>query len=98
MNAKDTHKSFQALEILLHGMSLEFCRMYIDCSSSSDIPSAKGFIDWLGKNENESFRLVTELIFNYALAIYVQKVGVRCNDTDLIEAGRMKFMPMFLRF
>ena len=28
VNAKDTHKSFQTLEILLHGTACEICRMY----------------------------------------------------------------------
>ena len=58
LNAKDTHKTFQALEILLHGTTMEFCHLYIDKHTSPvNPPSVSGFIAWLANNENESFNL-----------------------------------------
>ena len=97
VNAKDTHKSFQSLEILLHGTALEFCREYLNANKTSK-PSVAGFLNWASDNPNERFNLVFQLIFTYAFAIYAQKVGVRCNDSSLIDAARFKFMPMFYGF
>lgn len=37
-------------------------------------------------------------VSTFALAIYVQKSGVRRNNWDMIDAGRMKFLPFFYGF
>ena len=97
-DAKDTHKSFQTLQILLHGTASEMVRNYLLSCKENETPRAAGFIQWMECNQNESFTLVSQLIFNYTLAIYIQKVGVRCNDESVISAGRYKFMPMFYAF
>ena len=55
-------------------------------------------MEWLSATENETCALMSQLIFNYALAIFVQKQGVRCNDVAMIKAGHNKFMPMFYGF
>jgi hypothetical protein len=39
-----------------------------------------------------------QLIFTYALSIHVFKVGVRCNNPEIIDAGRLKFLPIFYGF
>ena len=64
VEAKDTHKAFQSIEILLH----------------------------------ETFKLVFELIFNFCLAVYIQKLGVRSNDAKMIATARYKFMPLLFAF
>ena len=58
----------------------------------------EGFLEWFSAIENETFGLVGEIIFNFVLAVYVQKLGVRCNDRKMISAGRYKFMPLFYAF
>ena len=98
IEAKDTHKAYQSLEVLLHG-ACEFAAQYIQyCKEKLLAPSATGFMEWTTCIENETFSLVFQIIFNYALAVYVQKIGVRCNDHALAEARRYKFMPMFFAF
>ena len=57
-----------------------------------------GFLIWMNKNENEYTQLIYQLVFNFALAIFTQKVGVRCNDKRMIDAGRYTFLPMFYAF
>ena len=65
VSAKDTHKAFQALQILLHGTSMEFCRNYVTwCTKSKGLISATGFLEWMAENENETCNLVYQLIFN----------------------------------
>ena len=55
-------------------------------------------MEWFSTTENESIGLVGEIIFNFVLAVYVQKLGVCCNDRKMIGAGRYKFMPLFYDF
>ena len=99
IDVKDTHKAFQTLQILLHGTSAEFCKIYIDyCKRNMLSVSPEEFLKFLSDNENETFGLVGELIFNFALSIYIQKLGARCNDADMISAGRYKFLPLFYAF
>ena len=74
---------------------MELCKLYIE--QNSEI-TAEGFLEWIANNENATFRLTSNLLLTFALAIYVQKIGVRSNDMQMIEAGRMKFMPMFYGF
>ena len=81
------------------GTAAEFCYQYIDwCSNNKSSITAQGFLNWMDSVENETMHLVYQLIFNFALAIYVQKTGVRCNDHKLVNAGRYKFMPLFYAF
>ena len=94
-DAKDTHKSFQSLEIMLHGTTCELMHEYVGTTAS---PTANGFINWVSSHENETVGLMGELILTHALAVYTMKIGVRNNDAAMIDAGRMKFMPMFYGF
>ena len=99
INAKDTHKSFQALEVFLHGTACEFALQYLNhCRSTCSPSSPTDFIEWAASNKNETFHLIFQLVFNYALAIFTQKIGIRCNDVQIINAGRYKFMPLFYGF
>ena len=97
VDAKDTHKAFQALQVLLHGTASKFCRLYILAKGKKNI-SVNSFLKWASSNENETFNLLFQLIFTFAFAIYAQKIGIRCNDALLTESARLKFMPMFYGF
>ena len=55
-------------------------------------------MSWADNVDNKTFNLVYQLIFNFVLAVHVQKIGVRCNDSSMIAAGRYKFMPLFFAF
>ena len=68
-NAKDTHKSYETLRVFLEGTAMEFCSLYVQSNQSV---SAQGFLNWCNENNNETFTLVYQLVFNFALAIYVQ--------------------------
>ena len=98
INAKDTHKSFQAITVLLFGATAELCYKFKQ-ENQCNICTGEAFLGWIEeKNENKTFYLVSQLILNYAFAIYLQKQGVRCNDVKAIEAGRYKFLRMFYGF
>ena len=92
INAKDTHKSWQTLQILLIGTTLEMIKQF---KSESDNPTPLEFLSWISNDCNPSIKLVGELILNYCLAIFVFKNGVRLNDVKLIDAGRLKFDDLF---
>ena len=96
VNAKDTHKAFQSLTILLEGTAAEFYSMYLK-ENKGEI-SGERFLNWADNNPNETVHLIFQLIFTFALAIYVVKFGVRCNNVEMIEAGRLKFLPLFYGF
>ena len=61
-------------------------------------PNADGFLHWIEENDNETFSFVAQIIFNYVLAVYIQKIGVQNNDITAIQAARYKFMPLFYGF
>ena len=95
INAKDTHKTYDALRVLLEGTAMEMCMLFVNENRGSEI-SANLFFKWCSMNCNETFSLLYQLIFNFALAVYVQKVGIRANNWEMIDSGRMKFLPFFL--
>ena len=97
VSAKDTHKSYQTLQVLLEGSASEICLMYLNDVNRQNI-SAQGFIDWCSSIPNETFSLIYQLIFNFALAIFVQKIGIRMNNWVMFDSGRMKFLPFFYTF
>ena len=98
INAKYTHKSHQTLLILLEGTASEMCLLYLKDRERKLPINAAGFMEWCSNNSNETFSLVYQIIFNFAFAIYLQKVGVRMNNWEMIDGGRMKFLPFFYSF
>ena len=97
VDAKDTHKSFQSLQILLFGTALELIRAY-KSDIGTDKCSAMGFLKWQAEHNNSTIQLINQLIFTYTLAVYFFKIGVRRNDVSLINAARHKFNVLFFSF
>ena len=88
VQCKDNHKSWQALEVFLHGTIMELIRVYcIDCSN----PTPLGFLQWQANITNPILKLVCQLTLNIGLGIYIQRVGDRNNDEKCSEAGRLRF-------
>ena len=59
-----------------------------------------GFLDWqtkVGKG-SANFKFITQITFNVALAIYIQRIGDRNNDEEVSDSGRLKFINMFYGF
>ena len=100
IDCKDTHKSWQSLEIFLHGTTMEMVHMYKATLGDGDLPTAMGFLDWQAEtaSESETFDFISQITLSVALAIYIQRVGDRNNDEEVSEAGRLKFMNMFYGF
>ena len=86
IDAKDTHKSWQTVQILLFGTTIELCREYINEKENAN---ALGFLEWISSSENPSINLIGELILNFTLSIYFQKIGVRYNDKRLMGYASM---------
>ena len=97
IDAKDTHKSWQALQVLLFGTGLELARAYKE-EDNPDECTVLGFLQWQSNHVNPTIQLLTQLIFNYVLAIYLFKIGVRHNDVHLINASCLKFDDLFYVF
>ena len=54
-----------------------------------------GFLKW---NSNNTYHVVHQLVFTYALAIMINKLG-DCNNNEKIQsAGRYKSMELFYGF
>ena len=96
VNVTDRHKAFQTLTVLLERTAVEFYSMYL--SEAKGIIDGQDFLNWADGNPNETFHLMFQLIFTFAISIYVLKVGVRCNNSEMIDAGRLKFLSLFYGF
>lgn len=99
INCKDTHKSWQALEIFLHGTSMELIQLYISSLDGTGAkPTPLGFMQWQAAVKSPTLKFVIQLTFTIALSVYVQRIGDRNNDVICSEAGRYKFLNMFYAF
>ena len=100
IQCKDTHKSWQALEVFLHGITMELLFLYKKSLRADETPSTIGFLAWQKQRSSESptMSFVLQLTFDIALAIYVQRVGDRTNDEKCSDAGRYKFFNTFFAF
>ena len=87
INAKDTHKSWQTVKVLLFGTTLELCKLYLQEAESINSAYVVGFLEWVADHRNSNLVLTSQLILNYTLAIYLLKIGVRCNDVEMINAA-----------
>ena len=96
VNAKDTHKSWQAMQVLLFGTTLELLREYI--REEGEQPSVLRFFEWQADQECNNLKMVSQLILNYVLAIFVFRVGVRYNVSNLVNSARLKFDDLFYAF
>ena len=94
-DAKDSHKSWQRLQILLIGTTLELIKQFKQESSEQDHLK---FLSWLSEDVNPSIRLAVELIVNFTLAAYIFKSRVRANDVTAVNEGRLKFMHSIILF
>ena len=98
VDAKDTHKSWQALKTFLFGTTMELIHEFRQSSTHEEIndpePEPTKFLAWLANQTNPTIKLIAELVLNFSLAIYLFKLGVRANDVQLINAGRFKFADL----
>ena len=92
MKYSDTHKTYQALEVFVIGTALEMIQLYLNNSTHGTV---EGFFEFF---PSPTYQLIFQLVFNYGLAIIVQKIGDRNNDYKIHSAGRYCFMEMFYGF
>ena len=88
MQCKDNHKEWQAFDIFLNGTIMELIRIY--CAETDDTPTPYSFLECQSTLEIPILSLISELILNIGLGIYVNRVGVQNNDYRCSQAGRMK--------
>ena len=48
----------------------------------------------MGNIENEFINLLYQLIFDFALVMYIQKQGIHFNDIDIVDAGRVEYRDL----
>ena len=97
-DCKDNHKAWQGLEIFLHGTTMELIHLYKLSIGTDKLPTIMGFLQWQAAIKQPTLKFVAQLTLNFALAIYVQRVGDRNNDEECSNAGRYKFYDMFYAF
>ena len=95
VEAGDTHKAWQALEIFIHGIVLELIQLY---SKSNKELNAVGFIAWQNRCTSATLNLVFDFVLKFGFAIYVERVGDRNNDVSVSDAGRYTFLDFFYAF
>ena len=95
LSCNDTHKSWESLEIFLHGTIMEMIKAYQSTSSNA---SPLGFLTWQSQLTNPTLRFFYDFVLNIGLSIYVQRIGDRSNDMRASHAGRMRFLDMFYAF
>ena len=99
IDCKDNHKTWQALEIFLHGSVMEIIQLYASKLPAGVTPGVMGFLDWQSSTGlSPTLQFMTQFTLNFALAIYVQRIGDRNNDEKCSDAGRYKFNDMFYAF
>ena len=74
----------QSLEIFLYDTALEMIFAYI--SNTLDEPTAEGFLQW---NPNNTYHLIRQLLFTYALAIMVYKIGNQNNNEKILDTTNL---------
>lgn len=94
IECKDTHKSWQSFENVLHGTIIELKKLYLD-SQHTEI-SVINFLKWQAGVTNANLKLLTQLFLNYGLAIYVQRIGDRNNNVKMSNAGRYNFLKFII--
>ena len=60
ISAKDTHKSYEAIRVILEGTAMEMCSLY---TKDRDTVSAQGFLNWCSENNNETFHIIVSSNF-----------------------------------
>ena len=58
-------------------------------------PTVDGFLKW---NSNNTYHVVHQLVFTYAIAIMINKLGECNNNENIQSAGRYKFWELFYGF
>ena len=92
IQCKDTHKSYQALEIFLIGTCMELIRVY---GAETNTPTPLGFLEWTSLTKNSIVKFMSQYVLNFVLAMYIHRIGERYNDFKCSNAGRMKFFDLF---
>uniref|UniRef100_K1QDZ0 Uncharacterized protein n=1 Tax=Magallana gigas TaxID=29159 RepID=K1QDZ0_MAGGI len=63
--------------------------------SKDTTPSATDYFQWCSNVTDANYKFILEVIFTYALALYVFRAGIRRNNAEAIFAARLKFSPLF---
>ena len=58
-------------------------------------PAVDGFLKW---DSNNTYHMVPQLVFMYALVIMTNKLGDCNNNENIQSAGRYKFLELFYEF
>ena len=86
-----THKSYEALEVSLYGTTYEILHNFVkQCDSES---SMKGVVLI---NPNNIYRIIRQLILNYAVAIYISKQEIVAIIFKLKMLVGISFLNFFM--
>ncbi|XP_052075429.1 uncharacterized protein LOC127712863 [Mytilus californianus] len=98
-NAGDHHKSWQSLMIFMHSMAQEllvpYCRQEVKKNAN---PSLTGYFSYLNGATSSNYKFMSEVVFTYCLALHVFRAGIRRDNSTAIQAGKVKFSPLFFGF
>ncbi|CAG2230053.1 unnamed protein product [Mytilus edulis] len=85
--------------IFMHSMAQEqlvpYCSQEAKTNSN---PILSGYFSYLNGSTSSNYKFMLEVVFTYCLAIFVFRAGIRRNNSNAIQAGKVKFSPLFFGF
>ena len=92
----DHHKAWMILNIFLQSTMDEILSTYIGhCHLEKNDPSVQGLYNYISASSDKNFRFMCDITFNYVLAIFVYRCGVRQNNHQYISASKTQFSKLF---
>ena len=91
--ATRTHLALDELRKLQAGVIAELEHEYRRATSTP--PTIAGFLRFSLHNDDVTVKFVAHLVLVYLSAIFVFVDGVRNNNSDIMRAGRMAFLPVW---
>ena len=96
-NGVDHHRTRQILTTLLHALSKELVRPYVQQQrmNGNEADADRSF-DWFEKDvRNPNYIFAWRICFTYLLAFYMYTESIRKNHHQLMIAARVGFAPLF---
>jgi 7-cyano-7-deazaguanine synthase in queuosine biosynthesis len=96
LNVSNHHKSWDAFLVLFLGTADELLIPYVrDSIIHHKVPNVDDYMKWASALHDDTYSFVREIMFTYALSILIYRIGVRRNNSEYIQTGRIKFSPLF---
>ena len=92
----DTHKAWAMLLIFHQGTLKELVLPYVrQCMREGEVPSTDGFMTYIHNHRtNDTLMMYFEMVLRYSQSIINMRMGVRRNNSRLVQSAKHKFSPL----